>query len=243
MRDRLLAGLALLGFLLICLAAVASRRPSHAVAPVSFGSPANRRSSDAPMRNDLTATPPKPFQLHIPHWLIQDLYYLAYAIVFGVLLFIIIKLVPYLSVEQRRRRRARQLAPATEEVEEFDEQTQDRLAQAFSDALSGFDLADANRAIVACWIRLEQIAEGVGFARQRWETSTELITRWLSRASLPSEPLHHLAELYREARYSGRPMSKDQIESARATLTQLRIAFQPSATRDSGSDGTAERHG
>ncbi len=233
MRDRLLAVLALLGFLLICFAASATRRPSHTPPPIDYGAPKSVATTERVDQKSISDTPPKPYHFRVPHWVVMDLIYLGLAAVFALLLWFIIKVVPYLSVERRRRRRRRALAEQDEAPAEFDDETQHRLARTFAEALTGFDVGDANRAIVACWIRLEQIAESAGFARQDWETSTELVTRWLSRAELPREPLSQLSGLYREARYSGHPMSRQQIEQARATLTQLRIAFQPVGPTDS----------
>lgn len=224
MRDRLLVLLALLGFLLICLAVTASRPPSRDTTPLVYGTPSHRISTPSVSPTpQSTGHPPTGYHLSLPHWLLVDTVWLLAALGLGLLIWGLVRWAPSIP---RVRRRRRQLQEQAEAPPGFDRTTQDRLARTFSDALAGVGVGDSNRAIVACWIRLEQIAEDVGFARQQWETSTELVTRWLGGADLPIEPLARLAELYREARYSGHAMSRDQIELARSTLTRLRLAFQ-----------------
>lgn len=225
-RDRLLTAAALIGFLLICLAAAASRRPSQSSHPVDYGRPNASPTLARPEQRELAGRPPKPFALHAPGWLVTDLLWLIGALGLGAVIWLIVRFTPGLHRLRRpgRRRRPEEPEPAPPDL---DRETRDRLARAFTDALADVGLGDGNRAIVACWIRLEQIAEEVGFARQSWETSTELVGRWLGGARLPAEPLDRLAALYREARYSGHAMPREQVELARGTLVELRRAFQP----------------
>jgi hypothetical protein len=102
----------------------------------------------------------------------------------------------------------------------------DRLTREVSDTLddtlAAFHRGDREGAIIACWIRLEQIAEAAGFARLSSETSSELADRWLTRLPVSRKLLHALAELYREARYSSHRLPESALDTARTALEQLR---------------------
>jgi hypothetical protein len=244
-RDRWLAALAVLAFLLVCFAATAGRthqRPPTTTVTLVPNSQARTVSADP--TDDLHGVPPSHhYHFWTPPWrLLRDLTVLLAAVGLLLLIWLIVRWLPGLSMSRALRR-------AGSEHEAIADAVPDQVAdvsRALTEALVAIELGDANRAIVACWIRLEQIAEEVGFARQPWETSTDLVTRWLGLASVPAEPLAELAELYREARYSGHAMSPASVEQARATLTRLRRAFvldEPRARRASNDEPLARRPG
>jgi hypothetical protein len=151
--------------------------------------------------------------------LLQTLVVLA--AVAGVLLtiWLIVRFVPRWERKRYRPARSSDLQQVPADVEP---PLAGELSATFDVALAAFRAGDRERAIIACWIRLEQLAEAAGFARQSSETSTDLARRWL--ADLPLDPaaLGQLAALYREARYSGHYMSDAAIDSARAALARLR---------------------
>jgi Domain of unknown function (DUF4129) len=149
----------------------------------------------------------------------------------GVLLLIllIVRLVPGLHLPRPRR-------PVVEQTEDLlpmirPDEVASQVTATLDNTLAAFRQGDRQRAVIACWIRLEQIAEAAGFARQRSETSTELADRWLARLPLSRQPLLTLAELYREARYSSHRVSDAALDTARSALEQLRREITASAGR------------
>jgi hypothetical protein len=223
--------LAGLGFLVICLAANATpRRP--VAGPLNTSIPTARQTaSSAPPITDL----PEPvrashFHFNVPWWLFYKLLIVLLPTV-GVLLLIllIVRLVPGMHLPRVRR-------PAVEQTEDLPSIRPDEVASqvtaTLDDTIAAFRQGDRQRAVIACWIRLEQIAEAAGFARQRSETSSELADRWLARLPLSREPLLTLAELYREARYSSHRLPDAALDTARSALEQLRREITASAGRD-----------
>lgn len=57
-------------------------------------------------------------------------------------------------------------------------------------------------AIVACWMQLERDAAAAGVERHVAETSAEYAERVIAEASVDTAPIHELAALFREARFS-----------------------------------------
>lgn len=225
-RDRWLALLAIVGFLVICVAASAGRAQHGRPAPTVLQSAsAKPKTFQADPSDALEAPPPaRHFRFQLPlHWLAK-LSIIAAALGLVALIWLIVGVVPRLSYRRRRPSRA---PPEDEAVPELAEYPSEELNRTFATALTAVAIGDANRAIVACWIRLEQIAEDCGYVRLPSETSTELVTKWLGATSLPTGPLGELAQLYREARYSGHAMSAAATDRARTALTQLRAAFVP----------------
>jgi hypothetical protein len=75
--------------------------------------------------------------------------------------------------------------------------------------------------IVACWLRLEEIAAAAGHAARPSETSAELVTRLLVDLDLDPRPIGRLAALYREARFSEHRLGEDSRAEARSALRAL----------------------
>jgi len=86
-------------------------------------------------------------------------------------------------------------------------------------ALSGSHIRDA---VILLWHRLEQTADAAGLRRSPADTSSELAERLLATLPVSAEPLHRLAALYREARFSSHPISDAAVAQARADLVQVR---------------------
>jgi hypothetical protein len=76
-------------------------------------------------------------------------------------------------------------------------------------------------AIVACWVRLEDVIEQAGLPRNRAETSTELTTRVLSTYVVDRSAIDTLAALYREARFSVHELEEAHRQQAIAALDEL----------------------
>lgn len=219
-RDRWLAALAGLGFVVVCLAANATRRTAVAHPQnVTPGAPITQSVSAHPVKDQLEPVRSHHWHLGVPWWLLDKLLILLIGVGVLLLILLIIRLVPRLHFRRARR-------PADSPVEYAApigrQQVAGRVSDALDDTLAAFRHGDRQRAIIACWIRLEQIAEAAGFARQSSETSTELADRWLARLPLSRQPLLTLAALYREARYSSHRLPDSALETARGALEQLR---------------------
>jgi hypothetical protein len=84
-------------------------------------------------------------------------------------------------------------------------------------------------AIVACWVGLEQAAAQAGTQRRPAETSAELTERVLADHQVTPDTLRRLAELYREARFSGHPLGATVREDARILFEQVRTELRAAA--------------
>ncbi|HET8680422.1 MAG TPA: DUF4129 domain-containing protein [Micromonosporaceae bacterium] len=88
------------------------------------------------------------------------------------------------------------------------------------------DLSDADRdprrAVIACWVRLEQAAAAAGTPRRPGDTSTDLVLRLLDAHRVDRPVLDRFAALYREARYATHPVGERERGQARSALRQLR---------------------
>ena len=224
--------LAGLGFAVACLAANAARRsPVEHYRNVVTARPTPTASTASQVRDALD--PPRAshwhFHLGFPYWLVRGGLTLLLGVAALLAVLLIVRLVPRLG----RRRPRRPAAP--EEVVYAPAMSRQQLAQQVShtldDTLAAFRQGDRERAIIACWIRLEQIAEEAGFGRLSSETSSELATRWLARLPVSREPLLALAELYREARYSSHRLPESALATARGALEQLRREMSGFVTR------------
>ncbi|MFC6019459.1 DUF4129 domain-containing protein [Plantactinospora solaniradicis] len=83
--------------------------------------------------------------------------------------------------------------------------------------------ADPRKAVIACWVRLEQAASAAGVERRPGDTPTELVTRLLG-ADRPvsADVLAAFAEVYREARYATHTVDERMRAQARSALQRLR---------------------
>lgn len=87
--------------------------------------------------------------------------------------------------------------------------------------LSDADL-DPRRAVIACWLRLEQAAAAAGTPRQATDTPTDLVTRLLGEHNVSGDVLASFADVYREARYATHTVDERMREQARFALQRLR---------------------
>jgi Domain of unknown function (DUF4129) len=87
--------------------------------------------------------------------------------------------------------------------------------------LSDADL-DPRRAVIACWLRLEQAAAAAGTPRKAADTPTDLVTRLLGERNVSGDVLASFADVYREARYATHTVDERMREQARAALQRLR---------------------
>jgi uncharacterized protein DUF4129 len=156
--------------------------------------------------------------LHVPWWLISGLSQLAVAAGVVLLVVLLIKLVPQM--------RARIRPPAPLSDSEFAPADGKRLGEQASStverALAGLRRGDSEQAIIACWLRLQDIVTSAGYPPAASQTSSELVQRWQQVLPFSQSALSELAELYREARFSSHRMSVESLQRARSALGRLR---------------------
>ncbi|GIH12099.1 DUF4129 domain-containing protein [Rugosimonospora africana] len=87
--------------------------------------------------------------------------------------------------------------------------------------LSDLD-ADPRRAVIACWVRLEEAAASAGTPRQPGDSPTDLVLRLLAAHQVSSQVLYPLADLYRLARYATHTVDSGMRDRARSALGHLR---------------------
>jgi Domain of unknown function (DUF4129) len=123
----------------------------------------------------------------------------------------------------RDRLRVRPVLPADVRPRAPEETAQEVVAavDAGLEDLSAED-SDPRRAVIACWVRLEQAAAAAGVPRQPGDTSTDLVTRLLSQHALSSEVLAGFAAVYREARYATHTVDDRMRQQAISALRRLR---------------------
>ncbi|HLU32666.1 MAG TPA: DUF4129 domain-containing protein [Natronosporangium sp.] len=88
-------------------------------------------------------------------------------------------------------------------------------------ALSDDDL-DPRRAVIACWVRLEEAAVAAGVPRFDTDTPGDLVPRLLRQRQVSEPALAGLAQVYRLARYATHEVDEQMRTLARSALRRLR---------------------
>ncbi|AEV81837.1 hypothetical protein ACWT_0823 [Actinoplanes sp. SE50] len=81
---------------------------------------------------------------------------------------------------------------------------------------------DPRRAVIACWVRLEQAAAAAGTVRHPGDSPTDLVGRLLAEQQVDAAVLAALMEVYREARYATHTVDDRMRQQARYALERLR---------------------
>ena len=81
---------------------------------------------------------------------------------------------------------------------------------------------DPRRAVIACWVRLEQAAAAAGTPRHAGDSPTDLVARLLAEQRLDARVLTPFAGVYRQARYATHTVDDQMRQQARAALERLR---------------------
>jgi hypothetical protein len=102
------------------------------------------------------------------------------------------------------------------------------LADVVEVALRRLEGGPVTDAIVACWVGLEEAAARAGTRRLPAQTSAELTERVLAEHRVSPATLRRLAELYREARFSGHRLGDDARADARALFQRVRHELRAS---------------
>lgn len=82
--------------------------------------------------------------------------------------------------------------------------------------------ADPRRAVIACWVRLEEAAAAAGTPRRPGDTPTDLVGRLLLAHRVSHPVLDEFAAVYREARYATHVVDERMRAAAVASLRQVR---------------------
>jgi Domain of unknown function (DUF4129) len=81
---------------------------------------------------------------------------------------------------------------------------------------------DPRRAVIACWVRLEQVAASAGIVRATGDSPTDLVGRLLATRQVDAGALAGLAAAYREARYATHTVDDRMRRQAVQALRRLR---------------------
>jgi ABC-type transporter Mla MlaB component len=147
----------------------------------------------------------------------------AALIVLGVALLVVLGLLVAALLRDQTKRRARKAGRRTAQRRD-----QPRTAEDLIDALDAGleELSDADRdprrAVIACWVRLEQAAAAAGTTRHPGDTPADLVGRLLAEQRVDSQVLAALLEVYRQARYATHTVDDQMRQQARSALQRLR---------------------
>ena len=111
--------------------------------------------------------------------------------------------------------------PLAVEFEVLPERLVEALRQDVAAQLGAVAEGSPRNAIVACWLRLQDIVADAGLPPRPSETSTEFVVRTLRALDLDPRPIGRLAGLYREARFSDHALGEDSRTAAREALEAL----------------------
>ena len=120
---------------------------------------------------------------------------------------------------RRRARRGGRRAPPPPAA-----RTADELVAALDAGLEELSDADRDprRAVIACWVRLEQAAAAAGTPRNPGDSPTDLVGRLLAEQQVDARVLAALLEVYRQARYATHTVDDQMRGQARSALQRLR---------------------
>jgi hypothetical protein len=144
--------------------------------------------------------------------------YAAY--VLGALAVVIIIIRFLLKLLRRPKRSERMARVAAGELAAPD--LVEQMTAAVDEAIDALDAdGPAADAIIQCWQHLITAAEEAGVPPHASDTPQETINRVFGAGEVHAVPLRALAELYREARFSGHTMGPAEVSAARAALTLI----------------------
>jgi hypothetical protein len=171
----------------------------------------------------------------LPSWLST----LATLLCAAALLAIVVALIWYIVRDYMPVRRP---APVVEpsEPDRLTARAEDVVAAVDAGLVDLFDAdSDPRRAIIACWLRLEDAAAAAGTPREIGDTSTDLVVRLLRAHRVSREVLDSFAQVYRVARYGTGPVDDRMRTTAVSALGQLRAELAADASARAEADRVA----
>lgn len=203
------------------------------VASISNGSVLGnpRRPGPAVVTANSPPEPPHRIGLHapiLPDWLVRSLTALLVLYAVG--------LITLLILSRRAKKRLEEQLILTDNDEpagsDWGALLSVELGRATDEELAELVLGTPRNAIVACWMRLQEVTHGAGLPVEVSETSQEFTVRALRRLQLNDTAISTLSRLYREARFSEHEMVEVQRDQARAALQVLADELSsPAASR------------
>jgi hypothetical protein len=163
------------------------------------------------------STPPEPEPARgLPDWVGT-----VALIVLGVVAVVLIGLVVYAVLRDRRGKKGKN--PKKRKGKDQPRTAEELVAalDAGLEELSDTDI-DPRRAVIACWVRLEQAAADAGTPRHPGDSPTDLVGRLLAEQQVDAAVLAALLEVYREARYATHTVDDQMRSQAREALQRLR---------------------
>lgn len=94
--------------------------------------------------------------------------------------------------------------------------------------------------VVRCWVALEDAADASGLPRDTSETAAEFTRRFLGVWDVDEALTQELAELYREARFSRHPVSREVGDRAVELVGSIHEQLRASHARRVEADATAD---
>jgi hypothetical protein len=190
-----------------------------------------RIAPDAPPAEEAPLLPPTPAETVVvqpegavdeatgglPEWLGT-----AALAVLGVAALVMVALVVWAILRDQSKRRRRGKS-RRQPVRDEPRTAEDLVAalDAGLEELSDTD-RDPRRAVIACWVRLEQAAAAAGTARHPGDSPTDLVGRLLREQQVDARVLAALLEVYRQARYATHTVDDQMRGRARSALQRLR---------------------
>lgn len=101
------------------------------------------------------------------------------------------------------------------------EAEQSRLAEAVSAGRLALRGDDTRAAVIACYAAMEESLAANGVGRHASDSPADLLRRASGAGVLTSAAPAALADLFREARFSGHPMGREQLRRARTALDEI----------------------
>jgi hypothetical protein len=208
---------------LLFLASLAATRSQPQLERISRAAPQKEAAPLLPTRP--LATPnadtgpgnPPAAPTGIPSWVGT-----AAIVVLSIAALVLIALIVWAILRDQARRRGRR--GGRNEPRRQEPRTAEDLVAALDaglEELSDTD-RDPRRAVIACWVRLEQAAAAAGTSRLAGDSPTDLVGRLLREQSVDAGVLAALLEVYRQARYATRTVDDQMRARARSALQRLR---------------------
>lgn len=143
-------------------------------------------------------------------------------IVIGLAVIAVIGLVIWAVLREQGRRRARRTGRRV--APRADSRTAEDLVAALDAGLQELSDTDRDprRAVIACWVRLEQAAAAAGTPRHAGDSPTDLVARLLAEQRVEAAVLTPFADVYRQARYATHTVDDQMRRQAVTALERLR---------------------
>ncbi|XVV13631.1 DUF4129 domain-containing protein [Actinoplanes sp. CA-131856] len=163
-------------------------------------------------------TPPEPEPARgLPDWVGT-----VALVVVGIIAAVLVGLVVWALIRDRRAKKGKN--PKKRNRKSDQPRTAEELVAALDaglEELSDTD-RDPRRAVIACWVRLEQAAAAAGTPRHPGDSPTDLVGRLLNEQQVDAAVLAALLEVYRQARYATHTVDDQMRHQAREALQRLR---------------------